>query len=167
MGIARTWCEARSCVSRSRRTATGVCRRACSIASKRSSKKPAFHWFCVGPIGSILARNPDTVRGPDVAVIRGDRLPPRNAVGFLEGAPDLVIEIVSPSNNARQIREKVTDYLAAGATCVWVIEPRRRTASRHSPDGAILQLHAPAELGCDDVLPGFRVDLTDLFGRPD
>ena len=119
---------------------------------------------CVGPIGSILARNPDTVRGPDAAVIRAERLPPGHHVGFLDGAPDLVIEIVSPSNTARQIREKVTDYLTAGAKCVWVIDPRRRNAMSHASRGEALQLRAPDELACEEVLPGFRLKLSELFG---
>jgi Uma2 family endonuclease len=122
---------------------------------------------CVGPVGSILARNPDTVRGPDAAVIRGERLPPGNRVGFLDGAPDLAIEIVSPSNTAAQIREKVTDYLAAGATCVWVIDARRRTAVMHSSRGVALPLGERDELSCENVLPGFRLKLTELFDPAD
>jgi Uma2 family endonuclease len=115
-------------------------------------------------MGWVVARSPDTVRGPDAAVIRADRLPPGDGTGFLEGAPDLAIEIVSPSNSGSQIREKVSEYLAAGASCVWVIDPRRRTATVHSTDCEAVQLREPDALFCDGVLPGFRLKLSELFG---
>src|SRR5687768_2596613 len=70
----------------------------------------------VGDPGFTLQRGPDTVRGPDVAFIRKERIPPGGLTedGFWEGAPDLAVEIVSPGDSARDVREKIDEYLAAG-----------------------------------------------------
>ena len=69
--------------------------------------------------GFILRRNPDTVRAPDASFVAGDRLPEGELpVGYLEMAPDLAVEVVSPSDTAREIQEKVADWLRAGTRLV-------------------------------------------------
>jgi Uma2 family endonuclease len=75
--------------------------------------------------GYILARNPDSVRGPDVSYVRAERIPAGGVPeGFRELAPDPAVKIVSPSETADDVRDKVRDYLAAGTPLVWVISPR-------------------------------------------
>src|SRR2546421_7803335 len=82
----------------------------------------------VGDTGFPLARNPDTVRGPDIACIRTERLPQPIPSTFLEFAPDLVVEILSPHDRPGEILAKVGDWLDAGARLVWVVDPERRVA---------------------------------------
>ena len=116
--------------------------------------------------GFRLARDPDTVLGPDAAVVRRDRLPPSaDHRGYLELAPDLAVEIVSPNDRWTTVTGKVDAYLAAGVRLVWVIEPTRRTVRVYTSDGAERRLQAGTDalLEGDDVLPGFRLSVADLF----
>jgi Uma2 family endonuclease len=84
---------------------------------------------------------------------------------MFEGAPDLAVEVLSPSNRAGAIRDKVADYLAAGCSLVWVVDPRRRRVSVHEPGKATSFLEIPDTLDGAPVLPGFRLALVDLFGE--
>jgi Uma2 family endonuclease len=117
-----------------------------------------------GDAGFLLARDPDTVRGPDVAFIRKERLaanPPSHA--FWPGAPDLAVEILSPSDRPREVREKVNAWLQAGVKMAWVVDPDRRTVAVHRPATDIETLAENADLDGQDVLPGFRCRVADLF----
>lgn len=119
----------------------------------------------VGPEGGfILGRNPDTVLGPDVAFVRAERLPPLSQEGFLEFAPDLAIEVVSPSNTRAQISEKVAIYLEAGTNLVWVVDPPRRMGTVFAPSRPARTLRDGDSLDGEDVLPGFTLPLPELFG---
>src|SRR5206468_12813748 len=84
--------------------------------------------------GFILFRDPDTVRGPDVSFVRaGTPAGDRSGRSFILGAPDLAIEIVSPSNTRSEIDEKVSEYLSAGTRLVWVVDTEQRVAHVHRP----------------------------------
>jgi Uma2 family endonuclease len=115
--------------------------------------------------GFILSEVPPTVRAPDIAFVACARIPasgpPR---GFFPGAPDLAVEIVSPSNSPAEIRDKVHDYLDAGARAVWVVEPRARTVTVHHPEREALLLREGDRLDGGEVLPGFGVQVGEIFG---
>ena len=115
--------------------------------------------------GFILARDPDTVLAPDLAFVRGDRLPtPRSARReFLPIAPDLVVEVVSPSNRAADVEDKVQDYLDGGVRLVVLVYPIPRTVVLHRPDRPPELFEEGDELDLDEGLPGFRLALADLF----
>lgn len=113
--------------------------------------------------GFTLFRAPDTVRAPDVAFIRTERLPTDRLYGFAEFAPDLVVEVLSPSDRRGKVLEKVTDWRTAGTALVWVVDPVRRIARVYRRDGTEAQLTADDELDGEDVLPGFRVRLADMI----
>ncbi len=114
--------------------------------------------------GFILSRSPDTVRGPDVSFISRERF---EAVGDIvtafPGAPDLAVEVLSPSNSPAAIHAKVADYLAAGTQCVWVIDTEAETVAVYR------SLLSPGTLAADDVLdggdvvPGFQTTVAQLF----
>ena len=78
--------------------------------------------------GFTLARHPDTVRAPDLAFIRRERLPDPDPTGFPDLAPDLVVEVLSPSDRPGEVLAKVADWLSAGTRLVWVVDPERRLA---------------------------------------
>src|SRR5204863_137465 len=78
--------------------------------------------------GFTLSRGPDTVRAPDIAFVRRERLPDPIPVGFPDLAPDLVVEVLSPGERAGEILAKVADWLSAGTRLVWVVDPERRLA---------------------------------------
>src|SRR5260370_770858 len=93
--------------------------------------------------GFRLTRDPDTVLGPDAAVVRTDRLPrPEAQVGFLELAPDLAVEIVSPTDRWTTVSGKVDAYLAAGVRLVWGFQPGPRGARMYPPEATAHRPHA-------------------------
>ena len=105
--------------------------------------------------GFTLARNPDTVRAPDVAFVRRERIPSETR-GFPELAPDLAVEVLSPDDRAGETLAKVADWLEAGTRLVWMIDPERRLARIYRHDGTESLLREADELDGEDVLPGFR-----------
>jgi Uma2 family endonuclease len=118
----------------------------------------------VGEAGFKLAGDPDTVRGPDVAFVRRERLDSSlGPEGFFHGAPDLAVEIVSPGDTALELRQKIGEYLQAGARLVWVLQPDARTVIVHRP-GASPETVGPDDLlDGEDVIPGFTCRAGDLF----
>jgi Uma2 family endonuclease len=118
--------------------------------------------------GFLLSDDPPTVRGPDVAFIATESLPPEGIPdGYWQVAPELAVEVVSPSNSASDIREKVLEYLAAGTRLVWVVDPVTRSVTAYRSRDEIRLLTTADELEGADVLPGFRLELAELFARPD
>ena len=115
--------------------------------------------------GFVLARDPDTVYGPDVAFVSRDRLAanPPEPSRFFEGAPDLAVEILSPSNRIGEIHAKVADYLAAGARLVWVVDPRERTVTTYRTLLAPNVKKGQDLLSGEDVLPGFEIAAAAIF----
>lgn len=115
--------------------------------------------------GFLLAADPDTVRAPDLAFVARDRIPAPGTTGaYWPLAPDLAVEILSPSNTASETREKVLDYLETGSRVVWVLDPRHRTVALYRSQGDIRILGAGEVLTGDDVLPGFGVGVDEVFG---
>jgi Uma2 family endonuclease len=112
--------------------------------------------------GFVLFDEPPTVRAPDVAFVVQNRLafdPDR----FAPLAPDLAVEIVSPSNTLSEIHAKVTDYLEFGTRLVWVVEPRTRSVTIYRSREEIRLLAGDEEIDGEDVLPGFRTSLPEFF----
>ena len=119
----------------------------------------------VGPeIGFRLARDPDTVRAPDVAFIPNDRLPKEGLPKkFADFPPDLAVEVLSPEDTASEVNRKVEEYLNAGVRLVWVVDPamQRVTVYRSLQDVKVLTTEQPIDGG--EVLPGFRTQVAELF----
>ena len=103
------------------------------------------------------------MRGPDLAVVRKTRTEDLHRAGFLRGAPDLAVEIVSPSNKAGEIQGKVAEYLAAGALLVWVVYPQTRTVAVHEPGGSARFFTGSERLGGGDLLPELDLRVSELF----
>jgi len=119
--------------------------------------------YVVSESGFILERHPDTVRGPDVAFVARGRYgdtPPRR---WAEFAPDLAVEILSPSDRPARMAEKVAQYFGAGTRTVWLIDPEERIAVVHASPTAVRVLREGEELDGGEVIPGFRCRLADLF----
>lgn len=115
--------------------------------------------------GFLLSRNPDIVRGPDIAFVRRERLANLPREGFFPGAPDLAVEVVSPNDLAQEVERKVQDYLTAGAALVWVLYPETRHVMVYRPGGEARVLSRKDALEGADVLPGFTCKVEELFGR--
>jgi Uma2 family endonuclease len=114
--------------------------------------------------GFVVARDPDTVRAPDVAFVTAERLAATVRRGpYFEGAPDLAVEVLSPGNRPGEVDAKVSDYLAGGARVVWVVDPARRSVTVHRPDRDAEVLTATDTLDGGGALPGFRLPVREIF----
>lgn len=106
----------------------------------------------------------DTVRSPDAAFIRRDRIPPG---GFGEGwvrlAPDFAVEVLSPSETTSDTNEKLGDYIAAGTPLLWVVDPRKRLVTVYASDAPTRWFRSGDTLDCGEVIPGFTIPVDDLF----
>lgn len=118
--------------------------------------------------GFLLPGLADTVRSPDAAFVRGDRLPREGiTAGWVRAAPDLVVEILSPTETSSDLEEKLKDYRAAGTRLAWVIDPATRRVTVRLAGAADTWL-AESEtdtLDGSDVLPGFSLPVARLFAR--
>lgn len=114
--------------------------------------------------GFFIARDPDVVLAPDAAFVHASRLrADRDRRRFVEIPPDLVVEVVSPSDSASDVTDKVMTYLDAGVMMVWVVYPSRKVINVHIPDRTAKTLTIDDELDGGDVLPGFRLPVSELF----
>ena len=114
--------------------------------------------------GFVLARDPDVVRGPDVYFIRAERVPEGDVPeAFWTIAPDLVVEIVPPSETAEDVREKVRDFLTAGTSLIWVVYARTREVIAHTPDGLARTFREGDILQDPSLLPGFAHTVAEFF----
>ncbi len=112
--------------------------------------------------GFILSRDPEVLRGPDVAFVRTERVAALPEEGWADFAPDLVVEIVSPSDTARQIDRKIHQYLAAGTLTVWVVYPETRSVHVYAANGALQVIEFDGLL-TSTALPGFELPVRDIF----
>lgn len=113
--------------------------------------------------GFKLAHNPDTVRAPDVAFVRRERVPDPPPAGYAAFAPDLVVEVLSPDDRPAEVLEKVADWLRAGTRLVWVVDPVRRRARIYRADGSDSLLIEGEVLDGEDVLPGLTIQLAAVL----
>jgi Uma2 family endonuclease len=116
--------------------------------------------------GYILSRDPLVFLSPDVSFVRQDRLPtPANVddEGFLEIAPDLAVEVISPSNSAREMPDKVMVSLEHGMQQVWLVEPRRQIVTVYGPERTA-RIHRSGEvISGGELLPGFELVVDEIF----
>ncbi len=114
--------------------------------------------------GFKLRTNPDTVRAPDIAFIRQERVDEVGDVkGYWPGAPDLAVEVVSPDDLAYEVEEKVQMWLEAGTKLVWVISPKLHTVTVYRSPTSITTLTEADTLDGEAVVPGFQYAVAKLF----
>jgi Uma2 family endonuclease len=115
--------------------------------------------------GFLIQRKPDTVRAPDCAFVSKDRIPatgiPKKYWPF---APDLAVEVLSPSDTASEVIEKIDEWLGAGTRLVWVVDPDKKTITVYRPGRQPQTLRIHEVLVDDEVLPGFEVSVAEIFG---
>lgn len=111
-----------------------------------------------------LEHDPDTVRVPDASFLRRERWDSlERTEAFIEGAPDLAVEVVSPSDSYGDVRDKALMWLAAGARLVWVLQPIGRAVTVYPVAGAPVTLGEDDILDGGDVLPGFSLPVRAIF----
>lgn len=113
--------------------------------------------------GFLISRDPDTVRAPDIAFIAKANLPAaRPAQAYWPGAPDLAVEVLSPSDTADAVAIKIASWLTAGAT-VWKVDPDHESITVHTMTGVKIFSGSEQLLG-DPVVTGFSCSLDEIFG---
>jgi Uma2 family endonuclease len=116
--------------------------------------------------GVILERDPDTVRGPDVALYEDAQTFAELHPKYGEVPPLLAVEVLSPNDRADRVTRKITDYLRSGVRLVWLIDPEARTVTVYQPDKGPRLVEEGGELDGEDMLPGFRCRVADFFLLP-
>ena len=114
--------------------------------------------------GFLIHIDPDTVRAPDVSFVSISHLPLNDIPdGYIDLAPDLVVEVVSPNDRRREVQEKVDEWLNVGVRLVWVLYPATRSAIIYRSLNDVTHLTADEFLDGEDVVPGFLCRLGELF----
>jgi Uma2 family endonuclease len=124
-------------------------------------KKHKLGRLYIADTGFRLGR--DTVRAPDVAFVRKERIQAIHSQGFMKGAPDLAVEVFSPTGSSRQLKRKVKQYLAAGSHTVWIFYPKRKQVDVYEASGVIRTVSGNEMLEAPELLPGFSVKVAELF----
>lgn len=114
--------------------------------------------------GIVIESEPDTVRGPDVSVWSYARLSAdQKPEGYPEVAPELCVEVLSPSNTRPKMTRKIREYFNRGVRTVWVVDPEERTATVYHQPGNGQVLWDDATITSEDVLPGFSCPVAEFF----
>jgi Uma2 family endonuclease len=115
----------------------------------------------------MLTQRPRLVRKPDVSFVRAGRFPDETLPqGHIRFAPDLIVEVISPNDIFYEVAEKLAEYRTAGVRLVWVVIPPTRTVQIRRLDGSLAEVGEEGELSGEDVVPGFRCSVRELFQTP-
>ncbi len=117
----------------------------------------------VGEVGIYTRRDPDTIRGADVLFISHERLAQVQARSFLDVAPELIIEVMSPDDRWSEVKQKLKEYFAIGVTIVWVADPTDKTISIYRSLTDVRILSENEVITGEDVLPDFKVNVAEFF----
>ena len=114
--------------------------------------------------GYRVRQNPDTVRGPDVSFNLHSRESGEGpSIGFVSGAPDIAIEVISPSNTTADMEQKIQEYISAGSQRVWTVYPSTRSVTVHRADGTTVAYTGDDVISDEELLPDFSLPLSDIF----
>ncbi len=114
--------------------------------------------------GVLLERDPDTVRAPDIAYFAAAKMPLDMRIpGYAEVAPDLAVEVASPSDSRRAVHDKARMWLRYGVALVWVVQPDTRTVDVYEPGRPVVKLADHDTLVGREVLPSFTCAISDIF----
>jgi Uma2 family endonuclease len=131
-------------------------------------ESPFLGWvFPADTSFQMLPQRPNLVRKPDVSFVRAGRFPDETLpAGHARLAPDLAVEVVSPNDTYYEVASKVAEYRAAGVRLVWIVIPPTRTVQIRRIDGTLAEVGEEGELSGEDVIPGFRCPVRELFQLP-
>jgi Uma2 family endonuclease len=116
--------------------------------------------------GFLLPGLGDTVRSPDASFVSAEKLSPAGiGSGWVVAAPELVVEVLSPTGTASELEAKLRDYFVSGTRLAWVIDPANRTVHVRGPAEVERLLAVGEALDGGDVLPGFALPVERLFAR--
>ncbi|MBI1878810.1 MAG: Uma2 family endonuclease [Chloroflexi bacterium] len=117
----------------------------------------------VGEVGIYTGRNPDTIRGADVIFISNERLAQIKSASFLDVAPELVVEIMSPDDRWTEVKQKIHEYFSIGVILVWVADPADKSVSVYRSLTDVRIFTENDTLNGEEAMPGFNVSVANLF----
>jgi len=117
----------------------------------------------VGEVGIYTERDPDSVRAADVLFISHERLEQGQSEGFLDVPPELIVEIMSPTNSWEDMRRKLKEYFDVGVDTVWVVEPSNRAVQVYRGIDDVQTLEEGDTLRGNGPLDGLTIDIAALF----
>jgi len=120
-------------------------------------------WVMSGGVGIYTGHNPDRVRGADVVFISKKRATDQPGKGFLETAPDLVVEVMSPHDRWQEVHQKIEEYFAIGVRWVWVVEPENRAVRIYRSTTEVQKLSEGDTLEGEGPLAGFTLPVAEIF----
>ena len=120
-------------------------------------------WVLTGEVGIYIHRNPDTIRAADVAFVSRAQTDERPQRGFLNLAPELIVEIVSPGDLWQEFQQKIEDYFAIGVKWLWVVEPEQKVISVYHSPTVLKKFRMGDTLRGEGTLDGFELSLAELF----
>jgi Uma2 family endonuclease len=142
----------------------GICAAEIGSRLNRHVRTHQLGYVCGAETGFKITQNPDTVRAPDAAFVRQASIERQGIVkGYWEGAPDLAVEVISPGDTYAEVAEKVEEWLTAGCTMVWVINPRQETVEVYRSNEDFTVLRGTDILDGGDVVKGFQCQVQDIF----
>ena len=119
---------------------------------------------CGAETGFLIGSDPDHVLAPDAAFVRRERVAAAGRVtGYWPGPPDLAVEVISPNDRYTEVAEKVADWLAAGVQLLILVDPRRRSVTRHAPGQPPVTLTEQDTLDASPAVPGWQLPIRNLF----
>lgn len=119
---------------------------------------------CAAETGFVLARDPDTVRAPDISFVgRAKYEKAGPSPKFWDGAPDLAVEVLSPSDSVPKVKDKVAHWIEAGAQQVWIVSPKDRTVSVYRSLTEVEVLTENDQLSGGELVPGFEILIAEIF----
>lgn len=142
-----------------------VCTSACRLLLGYAFERRQGYALSNGT-GLILERDPDTVRGPDVVLYTATRRFDELRSRYSAEPPTLAVEVLSPEDRWPKVTRRVTDFLRLGVAIVWLVDPDMRSLAVHHANRPPQVLEGGDEWTCEDVLPGFRCRVADLFHLP-
>jgi Uma2 family endonuclease len=114
--------------------------------------------------GFKIAESPDTVRAPDIAFVNKGRIPAGELTEkFWPGAPDLAVEVISPTDTLYELDEKIEEYITSGVTLVWVVNPKKHTVTVYQPGTGPKVLGESDQLDGSPLLLDFQYPVAKLF----
>lgn len=122
-------------------------------------------WVLGGEVGIYTRRNPDRVRGADVAFLSKKRMPGRPGKKFLDVAPELVVEILSPDDRWQDVRQKLEEYFAMGVERVWIVEPENRAVLVYRTASEMARFGEGDTVNGEGALEGFALPVESLFAE--
>jgi Uma2 family endonuclease len=129
------------------------------------AEQTGFGEILNGEVGIYIRRNPDTIRAADVALISKERLARCKSSSYLDIAPEIVVEVLSPHDRWSDVTEKLEDYFSAGVDRVWVADSRLRQIFAYRSPTEVCHFQEGEDLLDEELLPGFRLPLSYLFRR--